>query len=71
MAVLNAKRNHLIKRAWRVPAAVLILLSIGVIGQVPSSAATVATRNASAKLLLHDARRFCLRLVGRHQRICP
>jgi hypothetical protein len=55
MDVLNAKRNHLIKRAWSVPAAVLILFSIGVIGQVPSSAATVSTRAASAKLLLRDA----------------
>jgi len=55
MAVLRAKRNQWINRAWRAPAVVVILLSIGVIGQVPSSALTVATRNASAKQLLRDA----------------
>jgi len=55
MAVPGAKRNHRIKRVWRAPAVVLVLLSIGVIGQVPISAATVATRTASAKLLLRDA----------------
>jgi hypothetical protein len=43
-----------ISRAWRVPAVFLIVLSVGVIGQAASSAATLA-RTGSAKQLLHDA----------------
>jgi hypothetical protein len=49
---MGAKR---ILRVSRVPAVVLIALSLGLIGQVTSSAATVATRAGSAKQLLHDA----------------
>lgn len=50
--MIAAKR---INRAWRVPAVVLIVLSVGVIGQASSSAATLATRGGSAKQLLADA----------------
>jgi hypothetical protein len=46
--------RHLI-RAWRVPAVVLLVLSLGIIGQVPSSASTVSARSASAKQLLQAA----------------
>ena len=50
--MIDAKR---INRAWRVPAVVLIVLSVGVIAQASSAAAAVATRTSSPKQLLQDA----------------